>query len=321
MWEREGIRRTIVVTGATGAIGRPLCAALITDGYDIVVLSRDVAGARRQVPGAAEYRAWTPQRPGDWAEVLDGAYGVVHLAGAPVFDRRWTRTYQTLIYTSRVLSSRALVQAMTWAQTPPRVFVSTSGVGYYGYRLDDQVLDEAAEPGTDFLARVCVDWERAALRAAAHGIRTVVLRTGIVFDNQAGPLREMLLPFRFYVGGPIMPGRQWVPWIHIADQIGLIRWALEHPQAMGPINAVAPEPRRQRETSAEIGRVLGSPAWFPVPCGLLHLLFGKRAEILCTGQRAVPARALELGYTFQYPRLEQALEHLLARRRSKRRPV
>ena len=306
-----GGRQRIVVTGATGAIGRPLCAALIANGYDVVVLSRDAASARQRAPGATEYRTWTPEVIGDWTNALDGAYAVVHLAGAPVFSRRWSRAYKTRIYTSRVLSTRALVSAMDQVKTPPAVFVSSSGVGYYGYHDDDAKLTEHAPPGTDFLARVCVDWERVAMRAEARGIRTVVLRTGIVLDARDGPLPQMLLPYRFFAGGPILPGNQWVSWIHLEDQIGLIRLTLEDPRAQGPLNAVAPDARRNADFSRAIGQIAHSPAWFPTPRWILRAIFGERADILTTGQRVVPAKAVDLGYTFQYPHLEQALRQLL----------
>ncbi len=305
--------RRIIVTGATGAIGRPLCTALAACGYEIVVFTRDPNTACRSIPEASDFVAWHPleaHATRGWVRAVDGAYGVVHLAGAPVFGPRWSRARKNEIYRSRVLSTWMLAAAMVEARNRPAVFISSSAVGYYGFR-DDTPLGEDAAPGTDFLAQVCRDWEAAARRAAEAGIRTVLLRTGIVLDSRAGPLPEMIRPFRFGVGGPILPGTQWAPWIHIADEIGLITWALENSEVYGPLNAVAPEPVTYRTLSSAIGQATGSPAWLPVPRLLLELLFGEFATTVTHGQRAVPAKALALGYSFQYPMLEPALEQLL----------
>ena len=305
--------RRIIVTGATGAIGRPLCTALAACGYEVVVFTRDPRTARRSIPEASDVVAWDPldaRATRGWVRAVDSAYGVVHLAGAPVFGPRWSRGRKNEIYRSRVLSTWMLAAAMAEARNRPTVFISSSAVGFYGFR-DDTPLGEDAAPGTDFLAQVCRDWEAATRRAAEAGIRTILLRSGIVLDSRAGPLPEMIRPFRFGVGGPILPGTQWVPWIHIADEIGLITWALENSEVYGPLNAVAPEPVTNWTLSHAIGQTMRSPAWLPIPGLLLRLLFGEFATTVTCGQRAVPAKALALGYSFHYPTLEPALQHLL----------
>ena len=302
--------RRVIVTGATGLIGRRLCEQLSAKGYQVVVFSRDPQKAQRSLSGAAEYVAWTPSESGPWASAIDGAYGVIHMAGAPILGKRWSESYKAEIVSSRVIGTRGLVNAMRAAQSKPRVFVSGSAVGYYGAR-DDTKLDENAAPGSDFLAQVAIQWEGEASKAEELGIRTVLVRTGIVLDPSEGALPQMSLPFRFYGGGPILPGTQWFPWIHIDDEVGLILLALEDERARGPLNASAPEPQTNRDFSKTLGKVMGSPSWFPVPGFGLRILLGEVAGMLTEGQRVIPKKALDLGYKFKYPTSEQALRQLL----------
>ena len=301
----------VVVTGATGLIGKPLCRRLIERGYQVVVFSRDPGAARKAVPGAADYVAWQPAESGAWAAAIDGAYGVIHLAGASVGGKRWSEEYKREIRDSRVTGTSGLVSTMAQARAKPRVFVSGSAVGYYGFR-DDTRLDESAPPGDDFLAQVCRAWEHEALKAEEYSIRTVVVRTGVVLDKDEGALAALLPPYRMFVGGPILPGTQWFSWIHLADEVGIIMLALEDERARGPINATAPEPQTNRAFSTTLGRVLGRPSLMPVPGFGLRLLLGEFAETLVNGQRVIPKKAQELGYQFQYPTSEQALRQILA---------
>lgn len=302
--------RRVVVTGATGLIGRRLFEQLKSRGYQIVIFSRDPQKAQRSLPGAAEYMAWTPSESGPWASAIDGADAVIHMAGAPILGKRWSEAYKAEIRTSRVIGTRGIVNAMRAAQNKPRVFVSGSAVGFYGGR-DDTKLDESAAPGDDFLSQVCVEWENEASQAEALGIRTVLVRTGIVLDPSEGALPQMSLPFRFYGGGPILPGTQWFPWIHVDDEVGLILFALEDERARGALNASAPEPQTNRDFSKTLGKVMGSPSWFPVPGFGLRILLGEVAGMLTEGQRVIPKKALDLGYQFKYPTSEQALRQLL----------
>lgn len=304
--------RRVVITGATGLIGRRLFEQLTSRGYQIVIFSRDPQKARRSLPGAAEYVAWTPSENGPWAGAINGAYAVIHMAGAPILGKRWSEAYKAEIRDSRIIGTRGLVNAMRAAQNKPQVFVSGSAVGYYGGR-DDTKLDESAAPGDDFLARVAIDWEDEASQAEELGIRTVLVRTGIVLDPKEGALPQMSLPFRFYGGGPILPGTQWFPWIHVDDEVGLILLALEDERARGPLNASAPEPQTNRDFSRTLGKVMGSPAWFPVPSFGLRILLGEVAAMLTEGQRVIPKKALDLGYQFKYPTSEQALRNLLGK--------
>jgi uncharacterized protein (TIGR01777 family) len=304
--------KRVIVTGATGLIGKRLCEQLISKGYEIVVFSRDAEKARRALPGAAEYVAWTPAENGPWASAIDGAHAVIHLAGAPILGKRWSEAYKAEIRNSRVIGTRGLVNAMRAARNKPQVFVSGSAVGYYGGR-DDTKLDESATPGNDFLAQTCIEWEREAAKAQELGVRTVIVRTGIVLDPSEGALPQMALPFRFYAGGPILPGTQWFPWIHIEDEVGLLMFALENERVQGPLNASAPEPQTNRDFTKTLGKVMGKPAWAPVPSFGLRILMGEVAAMLTEGQRVIPRKAQDLGYQFKYPTSEQALRQLLGK--------
>ncbi len=306
--------KRVVVTGATGLIGKRLCERLVQQAYQVVIFSRSPQRARKSVPGAAEYIAWDYRNvQGGWVGALNGAYGVVHLAGAPIFGKRWSESYKAELRDSRVLGTRALVEAMQSLQEKPEVFVSGSAVGYYGHR-DDRPLDESAAPGTDFLARLCVAWEEEASKASALGIRTVLLRTGIVLDANEGALAQLKTAFQLYMGGPVLPGTQWFSWVHVDDLVGIILLALENSQAMGPINGTAPEPLTNRDFSATLGKVMGVPSWLPVPGFGLKILLGELADNLVHGQRVLPNKAQELGYEFRYPTAQQALHQLLPQR-------
>jgi uncharacterized protein (TIGR01777 family) len=302
--------KRIIITGATGLIGKRVARALRQRGESLVVFSRDTPDARKAVRGADEYVAWQPEEQGPWANAVPGAHAVVHLAGAPVYGHRWTESYKRQIRDSRVLGTRGLVRAMARAAVRPKVFICGSAVGYYGPR-DDTPLDESAGPGDDFLAQVCAEWEAEARKAEALGVRTVLLRTGVVLDRGEGALPQMMLPFKLFAGGPIMPGTQWLSWIHIDDEVGILLRALDDPAVSGPVNATAPNPQTNAEFTRALGQAMGRPAWLPVPQLGLKLALGEFAESLTTGQRVLPARIQQLGYEFRYPTSEQALRQLL----------
>lgn len=306
--------KRVILTGATGLIGRRLFAALTGRGHDVVVFSRSPDAARAALPGAAGYVAWAPAESGPWAAAVDGADAVIHLAGAPISQGlvgvRWTPQYKAEILSSRVVGTRGIVGAIAGAARRPAVLVNASAVGYYGYS-DATPLDEGSPAGSDFVAEVCVAWEREAARAAELGVRVAMVRTGIVLDPQAGALGQLLLPFRLRTGGPIMPGSQYYSWIHPDDEVGLIMLALEHEGARGPLNATAPTPETNRDFCATLGEVLGSPSWLPVPEFSLRIALGEMADLVVKGQRVLPRRAQELGYSFRFPALAPALRDLL----------
>lgn len=304
--------KRVVITGATGLIGRRLCQRLKERGYAVVVFSRDPNAARQQLPGMAEYVAWTASTEGPWASAIDGAFGVVHLAAANLADKRWTPQRKQQILDSRVAGTHGIVNAIGAATIRPSVFVSASAIGYYGPR-DATPLDEDAAPGGDFAARVCIAWEQEARRAKEFGVRTVVLRTGIVLDPSGGALQKLLIPFRLFVGGPFLPDTQWLSWIHPDDEIGAIMMALEDERLHDAVNLTAPHPVTNRDLAATLGKVLRRPSWLPVPQFALKLAVGELATMLINGQRVVPRKLEDSGYTFQHPTLEGALRNVLGR--------
>ncbi|HEY4452142.1 MAG TPA: TIGR01777 family oxidoreductase [Solirubrobacteraceae bacterium] len=307
----------VAVTGATGLIGPPLIAALRERGREITVLTRDPARARERLDGVElDAVAWDPLAEPAPASALAGCDAVVHLAGAPV-AQRWSEAAKRAIRDSRVRGTRNLLEGLRRAgeadaSARPRTLVSSSAIGYYGAH-GEEPLDEDAPPGGDFLARVCVEWEAEAARAAELGMRVVQVRTGVVLDSAGGALSKMLPAFRLGLGGPLAGGRQYISWIHSDDLRGLICAALEDERWSGAVNATAPEPVPNRDFTRVLGRVLRRPALFPVPAAALRLLYGEMAEILTTGARVVPAKALVLGHEFRHPQLEQALRSTLTR--------
>ena len=302
----------IVVTGGTGFIGRHLCALLCQEGHGITLLTRRREEAQRLCGATVSAIEWNGREAGAWERCLEGADAVVNLAGAPIADGRWTDARKRLLTESRVLTTRLLADAMSRRTSKPRTLISASGIGYYG-ASDDRVLDEGAVRGKGFLADLCLAWEAEALRTAEFGVRVVLLRTGMVLELDGGALLKMLLPFRFFAGGPIMPGTQWVSWIHRRDHIGLIQWILTTPHVSGPVNAVAPEAVTMKRFCQVLGRVLQRPSWLPVPGFALQAALGELGTLMTTGQRINPAKALSGGYIFHYPTLEPALRAIVTK--------
>jgi uncharacterized protein (TIGR01777 family) len=294
----------VTVTGATGRIGTGLVRALLARGDEATVLSRDPGRARAALPGV-QAAAWDPAIEPAPAEALAGRDGVVHLAGEDI-AQRWTADAKRRIRESRELGTRHLVEGLRAAEPRPRVLVSGSAVGYYGPH-GDEPLDESTPPGDDFLAQVCLAWEREADRAQELDVRVVRLRAGVVLDREGGALSKMLPFFRLGIGGPVAGGRQYMPWIHRDDLIALQLAALDGEAWSGPVNATAPEPVTNRAFSRELGRALHRPAFAPVPGLAVRLLYGDMASIVTGGQRAIPRRAQELGFAYRHPRLDGAL--------------
>lgn len=300
----------VTVTGATGLIGSRLVGALTRRGDQVTVLSRDPERAVARLGDGVGAIAWDPLAGPAPAEAFAGVDGVIHLAGEPV-AQRWSAAAKERIATSRRTGTANLVAGLRAVDPRPGVLVSASAVGYYGPHGDEQV-DEQTPPGSDFLAQVCVDWEREAQAAAGLGVRVAIVRTGVVLDPHGGALEKMLPPFKAGVGGPVAGGGQWMPWIHVDDLVGLYLAALDGPQWSGPFDGTAPDPATNRDFSKALGRALRRPAAAPVPRLALKLLYGEMEQIVTTGQRAVPRRALELGYAFEHPQLDEALRSALA---------
>jgi uncharacterized protein (TIGR01777 family) len=299
----------VLVTGATGFLGSAICDALLARGDETVGLTRDPQQARQGNP-TVTWHAWNPAAERPPASALEGIDGVVNLIGEPI-DQRWTETAKQRIRDSRERSTKNLVDAISAAEPRPKALVSQSAVGYYGDR-GEAVVDESTGPGSTFDAEVCVAWEAAAREAEKVGVRVIVLRSGLVLDPEHGLLKQLLLPFKLGVGGPLAGGGQYMPWIHVADEVRLLLWALDTDDASGTYNATAPNPVTNREFSKALGRVLGRPAVVPVPKLALKARFGgELGEVAAGGQRTVPRRALDAGFEFRHPELEPALRDLL----------
>ncbi len=300
----------VLITGGSGLIGGALARELGEAGQDVVVLSRNPARVKDLPPNVRAVR-WDGVSADGWAELAEGPdTAIVHLAGESIADGRWTAERKRRIVDSRVKSSTAVAAAIRQAKVKPRVLLQGSAVGYYG-PCGDELVTEEHKPGDGFLAKVCIDWERSTADVEALGVRRALLRTGIVLAKGGGALAKMALPFRLFAGGPLGSGRQWVPWIHLADEVGAIRFLLENDAARGPFNLSAPEPVENRGFGRALGEVLHRPSLVPTPGFALHLALGEMAEMILEGQRAVPRALQGLGYTFRFPDLRQALHDLL----------
>lgn len=296
-----------LVTGGTGMVGPRLLRLLDKP----TVLSRNPDRARSTIGHVAgRIIRWDPLQGPPPAEAFEGVEGVFHLAGESVAGARWTAAQKARIRDSRVVGTRHLVQGIRQAATKPSVLVSASAVGYYGDRGEEE-LTESAAPAHDFLADVCVAWEKEAFAAEELGVRVVTERTGIVL-GQGGALAKMLLPFKLGAGGPLGNGRQWMPWIHVDDLSRLYVHAAERTSIRGPMNAVAPHPVRNSEFTKALGRQLRRPAFMPAPYIGLRIVFGEFAQVLFASQRVIPKVALDTGFTFTFPEIAGALKEILA---------
>jgi len=304
-------RMKVLISGGSGFIGSHLVASLVNVGHEVVVLSR--RPETKAPPKGVRYVGWDGRTPNaDWVKELSGAQGIINLAGASIGSWPWTRQRMAELLSSRLSATGALVQALerTPAEFRPPVLVSASGIDYYGDR-GEEVITEESHPGDSFLASLSQQWEAEAQKAEPLGVRVARIRTAMVFGHEAFAFRLLTLPFRLFVGGPLGSGRQWFTWIHIDDMVGLYRLALEDARVSGPLNAVAPDIRRERDVAKEIGRVLHRPAVFPAPAFALRLVLGKEAQLLLDGRHAKPARALTYGYRFRRGGLQEALEEAL----------
>jgi len=302
----------VVISGGSGFIGSHLTAGLVRDGHEVVVLTRGQAASKAGV----RYVSWDAKTAdGAWASELSGSDGVVNLSGANIGGGRWTRKRMAELIASRVSPTSAIVSAIerTPANHRPRVLVNAAGIDYYGDRRDDTAVTEDGPLGDSFLARLGQLWEAAAQKAEPLGVRVARIRTAMVFGSEAPAFRLITLPVRLFVG-PLGDGRQWFTWIHIDDLVGIYRLALQDGRLSGPINATAPDVRRQRDVAKEMGRVLHRAAVLPVPAFLLRVALGQQSELLLDGRRAVPAKAQAAGYVFRFGGLHEALEDLLRRR-------
>jgi uncharacterized protein len=305
----------ILVTGGTGLVGRRVVARLRDRGDEVIVLSRSADAAPR-LPAGTRVVTGDPTIAGPWLDELSACDGVIHLAGEPIVGHRWSTEFKQKVRDSRVNSTRLIAETLakspTKADGSPRVLVNASAIGYYGIFEDNPTeFVESDPPGPGFLADVCTGWEAATQPAAKAGVRVAIVRVGVVLARDGGALPQIARPFRWFVGGPVASGRQWVSWIHVEDIAGLFIHALDRPDAVGPINGTAPEPVTNWGLSQAIAKVLGRPCALRVPRFMLRLALGEMAELATHGQRVIPTRAKALGYEFKNPLLEPALREAL----------
>ena len=306
----------VIITGGTGLIGSALAANLAKDGHETIVLSRNPARHAGKFPQGVQILPWDARSASGWGHLADGADAIVNLAGENLagtgfFPSRWTAERKRRIRDSRLNAGKAVVEAVEAASLKPRVVIQASAVGYYG-PLGDEIVDESHPPANDFLGQLCQAWEASTRAVETMGVRQAAIRTaGIVLSPTSGALPLLMLPYRLFVGGPLGDGKQWYAWIHPADEVAAIRFLIEMEDASGPYNLASPEPLTNAQFGQTLGRVLGRPSWFPVPGFALRLLFGEVASVVLTGQRVIPKRLQEAGFTFQFGNLESALRDLL----------
>ncbi len=296
----------VIVTGGTGFIGPKLCQRLVAKGHDVILLTRDASKSRDHIHPRVRVASWAAGAA--WEGFLDGAGGLVNLAGESL-AQRWTAAAKERMVQSRVEAATRLRAAVEKAGKKPEVLVNASAVGFYGFR-GDEILDESANPGDDFLARLCAGWEAAARTLEPLGVRVALPRIGLVL-GRGGALARMLPPFKAFVGGPPGRGTQWVSWIHVDDVVELLLFALENPAVSGPLNATAPNPVTMRAFATALGRALHRPSFMPVPAAALRLALGEMSSVVLEGQRVVPRKALDLGFSFRYTDVLPALRDVV----------
>ena len=303
----------VVITGGTGLIGGALARHLGAAGYDAVILTRNISKVGALPPGVRA-QEWDAQTAKGLSGLLDEDTAVVHLAGESIAAGRWTEERKRRIRESRFVSGKAIAEAIRQASRKPVALLQASAVGYYGPRGDEEIL-EGQPPGRGFLAEVSVDWEASTVEVESLGVRRVILRTGVVLAREGGALPKMAMPFRLLAGAPLGSGRQWLPWIHMADEVGAIRFLLERADAQGPFNLTAPNPVTNRDFGDVLERVLRRPSplqalGLGVPEPVFRVMLGEMADALLDSQRVLPSRLLQLGYLFRFPEVDSALRDL-----------
>lgn len=294
----------ILITGGTGFIGRHLVAALLEQKHTLVLFCRNVEKARHLYGDSVSYVYY-------FRDVAIPIDAVINLAGEPIMDKRWTRKRRAQLRSSRIGVTRHLNKWISKVDTPPKVMVSGSAVGYYGNHPEGEPLDEFANSRPCFPSRLCAEWEFEALKARTLGTRVCLLRTGVVLDKNDGALQKMWLPFSLGLGGNVASGKQWFSWIHIRDMVEAIIFLLNNPDTEGVFNATAPNPVTYNTFTKALAKAMGRPHLLPMPGFVLKLIFGESSQLLTEGQRVIPKGLVDAGFTFDYPSIEQALEHIV----------
>jgi uncharacterized protein (TIGR01777 family) len=304
----------VIITGGTGFIGHPLSLRLVQEGYEVVCLTRNAEAAEEKWGSRVQFVDWDAKTAAGWGEYAEGAEAIINLAGDSIGSGRWTEEKRRKIRQSRMNAGRAVVEAVKSTQRKPEVVIQASAIGIYGNR-GKETLNESSGLGEGFLADVAKDWEGSTKEMESWGVRRAVVRTGLVLGSNGGTLPRMLLPYRFFVGGPLGSGKQWMSWIHIRDEIESFLFLMDRKDLKGVFNLTAPHPLQNKLFSRELGKAMGRPSWFPVPSFLLKLIFGQMAEeTILTSQRVMPTRLEEAGFTFTFPDIPDALADILGKK-------
>ncbi len=300
----------VIISGGSGLVGSALARDLAGEGHEVIILSRSPEQNRARYSANIQVVGWDGKTAAGWGSVVDGADAIVNLAGANIAGGRWTDARKQKIIQSRVEPGMAIVAAVKQAKIKPKVLIQSSAIGYYGSR-DDEKITETAKPGAEFQSQVCIAWENSTAAVEDLGVRRAIIRSGIVLDKRQGALPRMVLPFKFFIGGPIGSGKQWVSYISITDEVRAIRFLIENANAAGIYNLTTPNPLRNKDFERAIGKTVGRPSIFPVPSFMMQLLFGEMSTVLLNGQRVLPERLLEAGFKFEHPDAASALQAVL----------
>jgi hypothetical protein len=306
----------VIIAGGSGLIGPELAKVLLQNGHEVVILTRNLQKVA-YLPEGVQVAGWDGKTIQNWGGLVEGAGAIVNLAGENLagenfFPTRWTVARKRSILQSRLEPGAALVEAIRVAKVKPQILVQASAIGYYG-PSKDEIVDEKREAASDYLASTCLAWEGSTQDAEALGVRRVVIRSGVILSTRGGAFTRLLFPFKFFVGGPFGNGKQYLSWIHIADQVDAIRYLIENPAAQGVYNLTAPQPVTNADFARTIGRVMGRPSFIPVPAFIFRLVFGEVATVVVDGQRVMPSRLLQLGFPFKYVQAEEAVRELLGK--------
>ncbi|OGU28212.1 MAG: TIGR01777 family protein [Ignavibacteria bacterium GWA2_35_9] len=301
--------KKIIITGATGLVGKNISSELIKKSEEVIVFTRNVEAGKNKVPNASMYLKWNYDKPEEWKEHINNSKAIIHLAGANLASKRWSKKYKKIITESRIKSTQNLIKAVSEAKNKPEVFICSSAVGYYG-NSGDTLLTEDSAPGNDFLANLCIQWEKAAEEIETFGIRRVSIRSGLVLSKEEGILKKFLLPYNLYVGGKLGNGNQWFPWIHINDLVNIYLFSLYN-KIDGAINAVSTNPLRMKEFAFELGKTLNKPSFFKVPEFLLKVVLGEQAKAALSSLRVIPQKLNNQDFKFQFENISLCLKNLL----------
>ena len=300
----------IIVAGGTGFIGTALIQELAVSNHHVTLLTRNPRRVQRLSSELVEIEQWDGISVGAWARCIDGADAVINLTGESIGGKRWSSKQKEILTASRVNAINAIVEAIQRASKKPEILISASAVGYYG-NVDDGDVVEDYPAGRDFLAMLCKQWDEAALAANTFGVRVVTPRIGVVLGHDGGALKKMLVPFSMFVGGPLGSGKQWFPWVHRDDVVGVFRFALSEHKLSGPVNVAAPEYVTMKQFCSTLGNAMHRPCWAKVPSVVLRAMLGEMSTIVLTGQKVISQKLLQMNYQFKYPKLIPALQAVI----------